>query len=120
MSSEPPNPKPKSFFDRLAAAFHEEEVEDRGRLLSLMRDAQSHNVMDKETLSMMVMSFTAFGMMKGTPALNFISAFVLLSFYINRPRTVSWFSQSLVSLAMIFFSCGVLYWRLMKGYLPAK
>lgn len=53
MSSEPPNPKPKSFFDRLAAAFHEEEVEDRGRLLSLMRDAQSHNVMDKETLSMM-------------------------------------------------------------------
>lgn len=53
MSSEPPNPKPKSFFDRLAAAFHEEKVEDRGRLLSLMRDAQSHNVMDKETLSMM-------------------------------------------------------------------
>lgn len=53
MSNEPPNPKPKSFFDRLAAAFHEEEVEDRDRLLSLMRDAQSHNVMDKETLSMM-------------------------------------------------------------------
>ena len=73
-----------------------------------------------ETLSMMVMSFTAFGMMKGAPALNFISAFVLLSLYINRPRTRSWFSNSLVSLAMIFFSCGVLYWRLMKGYLPAK
>lgn len=73
-----------------------------------------------ETLSMMVMSFTAFGMMKGTPALNFLSAFVLLSFYINRPRTASWFSQSLVSIAMVFFSCGVLYWRLLKGYIPTK
>lgn len=53
MSSEPPNPKPRSFFDRLAAAFHDEEVENREQLLMMMRDAQAHNVMDKETLSMM-------------------------------------------------------------------
>lgn len=54
MSSEPPSShKSKTFFDRLAAAFHNEEIDNREALLESLREAQAHGVVDKETLSMM-------------------------------------------------------------------
>ena len=71
-----------------------------------------------DQFSMFIMSFTAMGLMKGTPAVNFVAVFILLSFYINRNRTASWFSQSLISMGMVLASCGMLYYRMMTGTLP--
>lgn len=55
MSNEPPNlPKSRSFFDRLASAFHDEEaIASVEELRSLLTDAYSHHLIDKDTVSMM-------------------------------------------------------------------
>lgn len=75
-----------------------------------------------DTVSMFLMSFTAIGMMRADPIFSWAAWFILLSMYINRPRTQQKFAQSLVSLIMITFSIGFLYYRLMNGYTgpPAK
>lgn len=53
MSNEPPSTKPRSFFDRLAAAFHDDEVNDRAALRQTLREACHHGLVDEDTLSMM-------------------------------------------------------------------
>lgn len=55
MSNEPPNlPKSRSFFDRLASAFHDdEEIASVEELRSLLTDVYTHHLIDKDTVSMM-------------------------------------------------------------------
>jgi hypothetical protein len=71
-----------------------------------------------DSLSMMVLTLTGFGIMKANPVLNWTSWFVLLSFFINRANTQSLFSQSLISLVMVTVSTGIVYWRMMNGTIP--
>ncbi len=52
MSTEPPSSKPKSFFDRLAAAFHDEEEGDKNDLVDALREARRHNFIGADTFSM--------------------------------------------------------------------
>lgn len=51
MSSEPPS-KRKNLFNRLAAAFHDEEVTDKSDLLDALQDAQAHKLIGPDTFSM--------------------------------------------------------------------
>ena len=53
-TSEPPSPnKGRTFLDRLASVFHEEELQDRESVLAMLTEARRRNVLDDETFSMM-------------------------------------------------------------------
>ena len=50
----PPCPnKGRTFLDRLASVFHEEELQDRESVLAMLTEARRRNVLDDETFSMM-------------------------------------------------------------------
>jgi hypothetical protein len=71
-----------------------------------------------DTLSVVILSVTGFGLMRGNSLLNWGAWFLLITFYINRASTKSWFSQSLFSLVMVTVSTGIMYWRMMNGSIP--
>lgn len=53
-SNEPPSPgKNRTFFERLAAVFHTEEVSDRTAVLAMLKEARRRDVFDEDTLSML-------------------------------------------------------------------
>ena len=53
-TTEPPCPnKGRTFLDRLASVFHEEELQDRESVLAMLTEARRRNVLDDETFSMM-------------------------------------------------------------------
>ena len=53
-TSDPPSPnKGRTFLDRLASVFHEEELQDRESVLAMLTEARRRNVLDDETFSMM-------------------------------------------------------------------
>ena len=52
MSSEPPSPKTKSFLNRIASAFHDEELSDREDLVEVLKEARAHNLIAADTFSM--------------------------------------------------------------------
>lgn len=53
MQEEPPSRKQKNFFDRIAAAFHDEEVMDAASLVRCLKSASANGVVGSDTLSMM-------------------------------------------------------------------
>ena len=53
MSSEPPSTKPRGFFDRITAAFHDDELTDREDLTRVLREARQRNLLAPDTYSMM-------------------------------------------------------------------
>jgi hypothetical protein len=71
-----------------------------------------------DTISFLLLSVIGFGFVRVSPLINWMAWFVLLTFYINRASTKSWFSQSLISLVMVTVSMFVLYWRMVSGSLP--
>ncbi len=53
-ASEPPSQgKNRTFFDRLSALFHVEDVSDRTTVLEMLKEARRRDVFDDDTLSMM-------------------------------------------------------------------
>lgn len=53
-STEPPSTtRSRSFFDRLAAVFHDDDVSDRKAVMATLTEARRRNVFDDDTLSMM-------------------------------------------------------------------
>ena len=52
MPSEPPSPKSKNIFNRIASAFHNEELSDRDDLIEVLKEAKSHNLIAADTFSM--------------------------------------------------------------------
>lgn len=53
MQSEPPSTKPKGFFDRLAAAFHDDALSDRKAFRETLHEALARRLIDADTCSMM-------------------------------------------------------------------
>ena len=52
-NNEPPSTKPKGFFDRLAAAFHDDAPADREAVRETLREALERGLIDTDTCSMM-------------------------------------------------------------------
>jgi hypothetical protein len=74
-----------------------------------------------DTFGMLILGIAGFGIVRANPLINWASLFLLISMYINRSDTRSWFSQSLLSILMVAISTCILYWRMMSGYgLPPK
>ncbi len=52
-TTEPSASRPRNFFDRLAAVFHDDEVNDREAFRQTLLEAHEHKLFDQETFSMM-------------------------------------------------------------------
>ncbi|KAH0792661.1 hypothetical protein GPJ56_003495 [Histomonas meleagridis] len=69
-----------------------------------------------DSLAMIVMTFSAFGMMRANPLFSWGAWFILLSMYINRSRTSTRLNQTGISLIMVTISTIFLYYKMTKGY----
>ncbi len=53
MSSEPPSPKPRSLFDRIASVFHDDEMSDIAAFRQTLLEGLHHKLYDEDTYSML-------------------------------------------------------------------